>query len=132
MAPPDRERVRAEIEGPENVPVQVVASTQFVQGTSTSQTGGSVETELLGADTTGVALPSTVERELTETDRFYIEVAMTDSTGEKAGTGPIAVQVKLFVDDEQRATVSGDLRETSVKTSFRSFVSAALLGGGGF
>lgn len=126
LGPPDRERARAEVGGPDGVPVQVVTSTEFVQGPVSGRTGGT-RTEIISADSADRSLPVTVRQELTETSRFYIRVAMTDSTAEVAGTGPIPVQVRLFIDGEQQSAVSGDLREQPLETSFTS-VSAGSVG----
>lgn len=121
-----RSQARAEISGPNGVAVQVVTSTQFVQGQDASgplspdTTGTSVN--LVTADTTSRNLPTTVTQSLTETQRFYVEVALTDSA-EADASGPVDAEMQLLVDGEQKAQVQNDLLENALRIAFTSFVS---------
>lgn len=121
-----RSQARAEISGPDGTAVQVVTSTQFVQEQNASgafqpDTGGT-SVNLITADTARRSLPTTVDQSLTETQRFYVEVALTDSA-ETEATEPVDAEMQLLVDGEQKARVQNDLLERALRIAFRSFVS---------
>lgn len=119
-----RSQARAEISGPDGTPVQVVTSTRFVQEqTSTSPTSPNTtgtNVSLVTADTTRRTLPATVTQALTETQRFYIRVALTDSA-EASADGPVDAEMRLLVDGEQKARAQNDLVERALQIAYRSF-----------
>lgn len=120
-----RSQARAEISGPDGTPVQVVTSTQFVQEqTSSSPTSpdtASTSVSLVTADTIRRTLPATVTQSLTETQRFYIRVALTDSAAASAD-GPVDAEMQLLVDGEQKARAQNDLLERALQIAYRAFV----------
>lgn len=125
MDVPTRSQARAEISGPDGTPVRVVTSTDFVKEqevsspTTPDTTGRGVR--VVSADTSRRTLPTTVTQSLTETQRFYIRVALTDSA-EAAADGPVDAEIQLLVDGEERARVQNDLVETALSIAFTSFV----------
>lgn len=58
---------------------------------------------------------------LTETQRFYLRVALTDSAAASAD-GPVAAEMQLLVDGEQKARTQNDLLERVLQIAYRSFV----------
>lgn len=124
-SPPSQ--ARAEISGPEGTEVRVITSTRFIsesQGstdpTSPDTTGVSVQ--VVTADTSRHALPATVNRALTETQRIYINVALPDSVAASAD-GAVDAEMQLFVDGEVEARTRADLVERAMQATFTSFVS---------
>lgn len=123
LSPEERSRARAELSGPNGLPVRVVTSTRFDAATVRTGPGAPDTTgvALRSADTVVVELPGTVEQDISSTGRFLVEVTGTKETFEQAGSGPINVQMDVFIDGEQRANSSGDLRETFLRFIFQSF-----------
>lgn len=119
-----RSQARAEISGPDGTSVQVVTSTRFVQeqtSSSTSPDTVGTSVSLLTADTIRRTLPATVNQSLTETQRFYIRVALSDSAAASAD-GPVDAEIQLLVDGEQKARAENDLLESALEIAYRSFV----------
>lgn len=119
-----RGQASAEITGPDGTSVMVVTSTQFTQTQGSSglapDTAGA-DVRILTADTSRHTIPATVSRELTDTQRIYLKVALDDSAS-ASGSGPLDSEIRLDIDGEQRASASGDLRETPLVVSFTSYV----------
>lgn len=119
-----RGRATAEITGPEGTPVRVITSTRFTRTQASQGLGpdtAGIDVRLLEADTSSQAIPASISRQLTDTQRIYVQVALTDSAAD-AGGGPLQTEVQLTIDGEERARASGDLRETPLAVSFSSFV----------
>ena len=124
-SPPSQ--ARAEISGPEGTEVRVITSTRFVsesQGSTdpTSPDTTGVNVQVVTADTSRQALPATVNRALTETQRIYINVALPDSVAASAD-GAVDAEMQLFVDGEVEARTEADLVERAMQATFTSFVS---------
>lgn len=119
-----RGRATAEITGPDGTPVRVITSTRFTRRQASPGMGpdtAGVNVRLLSADTSRQTIPADVSRQLTDTQRIYVQVALTDSAA-ASGSGPLQAEVKLTIDGEQRARAAGDLRDTPLAVSFTSFV----------
>lgn len=122
-----RSEARAEISGPDDTPVRLVTSTEFVRsGGSTSDptapdTTG-IQVSLITADTSERRMPATVSQSLTESQRFYIQAVVTDSAT-LAERDSVEAQMQLFVDGDRRGSVRGDLLEGPLEITFTSFVS---------
>lgn len=117
-------RAQAEITGPDGTPVRVITSTSFTRrqgGPGVGPDTAGVDVRLLNADTSRHSIPTTVSRQLTDTQRIFVQVALTDSAA-AAGGEPLQAEIQLIIDGEQRARASGDLRETPLAVSFTSFV----------
>lgn len=119
-----RNRASAEITGPDGTQVRVVTSTRFTRTQASpglgSDTAG-VDVRLLAADTSSQALPTSISRQLTDTQRIYVQVALTDSAAAEGG-GPLQTEIQLSIDGEERARATGDLRDTPLAVSFLSRV----------
>lgn len=120
--PGPRETARAEVSGPDGVPVRLITSTRFAfsQGSS-GTTPDSTSAQLFAADTTFREMPFEVSANIRETRRYLVRVSMAPETDSVAGTGPIDTSVQLFVDGEKETQASGNLRENSVQVIFQSF-----------
>ena len=120
--PGPRETARAEVSGPDGVPVRLITSTQFaISQNSTGTTPDSTAAQLFSADTTFREFPFEVSANIQETRRYLVRVSMAPETDSVAGTGPIDTSVQLFVDGERETEASGNLRESSVQVIFQSF-----------
>lgn len=123
----ERSQATAEISGPDETSVRVITSTDFVRGSqgttdpTVPDTSG-VSVNLVSADTTERTLPAEVSQALTETQRFFINVALTDSA-EAGADGPVEAEMRVLVDGEQRARVQSDLLDIPLQVVFTSFVS---------
>lgn len=120
--PGPRESARAEVSGPDGVPVRLITSTEFVYsrgsgGTSPDTSGA----DLFAADTSFRELPFEVSADISETRRYFVRVSMSPETDSVAGSGSIDTSIQLFVDGETETEASGDLRENSVQVIFQSF-----------
>lgn len=114
----------AEITGPDGTSVRLVTSTRFSRSQASPGLGpdtAGVDVQLIEADTSRQTIPATVSRQLTDTQRIYVQVALTDSAA-ASGSGPLQTEIALTIDGEERARASGDLRETPLAVSFTSFV----------
>lgn len=120
--PGPRESARAEVSGPDGVPVRLITSTEFVyqqgSGGTSPDTAGA---ELFAADTSFRELPFEVSADISETRRYYVRVSMSPETDSVAGSGSIDTSIQLFVDGEKKTEASGNLRENSVRVIFQSF-----------
>lgn len=119
-----RGRATAEISGPDGTPVRVITSTRFTRTQASPGLGpdtAGVNVRLLAADTSSETLPTSISRQLTDTQRIYVQVALTDSAA-ASGDGPLQTEVQLIIDGEQRARAAGDLRDTPLAVSFLSYV----------
>lgn len=119
-----RGRAQAEITGPDGTPVRVITSTRFREKQTSPGLGpdtAGVGVQLLAADTSRHTLPTSVSRQLTETQRIFVQVALTDSAA-ASGSGPVQAELRLKIDGDQRARAAGNLRETPLSVSFSSFV----------
>lgn len=117
-----RNRASAEITGPDGTPVRVITSTRFTRTQASPGLGpdtAGVDVRLLEADTSSQTLPASISRQLTDTQRIYVQVALSDSA---AGGGPLETEIQLNIDGEERARASGDLRDTPLAVSFLSHV----------
>lgn len=120
--PGPRESARAEVSGPDGVPVRLITSTEFaISQTSAGTTPDSTAVQLLSADTTVRELPFEVAADIRETRRYLVRVSMAPQTDSVAGSGPIDTSVLLFVDGDRKSEASADLRENSVQVVFQSF-----------
>lgn len=120
--PGPRESARAEVSGPDGVPVRLITSTEFaVSQSTTGAPQDSTAVQLFAADTTFRELPFEVSADIERTRRYLVRVSMAPETDSVAGSGPIDTSILLFVDGEQETRASGDLRERSVQVLFQSF-----------
>lgn len=123
----ERSQATAEISGPDDTPVRVITSTDFVRGAESTtdpsepDTAG-ISVSLISADTSERELPATVNQQLTDTQRFFINVALTDSA-ESSADGPVEAEMRVMVDGEERAQVQSDLLDIPLQVIFTSFVS---------
>lgn len=120
-----RSRAEAEITGPDGTPVRVITSTRFTRQRGASSGLGpdtaGIDVRLLDADTSGHSLPTSVARELTDTQRIFVKVALSDSAADE-GEGPVEAELQLLVDGDQQAQAAGNLRDGPLSVSFTSFV----------
>lgn len=120
--PGPRESARAEVSGPDGVPVRLITSTEFtVSQNSTGTPQDSTAAQLFSADTTFRELPFEVSADIGQTRRYLVRVSMAPETDSVAGSGSIDTSILLFVDGEEETQASGDLRESSVQVIFQSF-----------
>jgi len=120
--PGPRETARAEVSGPDGVPVRVITSTRFAfSQNTTGTTPDSTAVQFFAADTAFREFPFEVSANIEETRRYLVRVSMAPETDSVAGTGPIDTSVLLFVDGDEESEASGDLRESSVQVVFQSF-----------
>lgn len=120
--PGPRESARAEVSGPDGVPVRLITSTEFAVSQNTSGAPqDSTAAQLFSADTTFRELPFEVSADIQQTRRYLVRVSMAPETDSVAGSGTIETSVLLFVDGEEETEASGDIRENSVQVIFQSF-----------
>ena len=106
---PSPDTARIVLEGEPGATVRVVASTKFIAGRTE---GRKLTVELFQADTTLRTLPFDTVYSIRGDQRFFLEVARSDSLAEPS------VQVRVFLDDDERFKRQGVLRETPIRFVF--------------
>lgn len=119
--PGPRERARAEVSGPDGLPVRLITSTEFVRLQTTGETPDSLSVQLFSADTSVRELPFETSADISASRRFLVRVSMAPETDSVADPGSIDASILLFIDGDERSEASGDLRESSVQVIFQSF-----------
>ena len=98
--PPSLDTARIRVDGPSGATVRVVTSTRFLR---TQNELGQVSYHLVVADTLTLPLPSDEEFDISETQRFLVEVLTADTAG--------TIELKVWLDDEERYDQSADYPE---------------------
>lgn len=119
--PGPRESARAEVSGPDGVPVRLITSTEFTYSQNAPGTPDSTSAQLFAADTSFREVPFEVSADIGQTRRYLVRISMAPRTDSVAGSGPIDTSILLFVDGDEETEASGDIRENSVQVIFQSF-----------
>lgn len=116
-----RESARAEVSGPDGLPVRLITSTEFVQTQTQPGTPDSLGVQIFSADTSFRDLPFEVSEDISATRRYLVRVSQAPETDSVADSGSIDASIVLYIDGERRSEATGDLRESSVQVLFQSF-----------